>query len=61
MKAILLLAFAVVLVGAGLKLAGIPVPFIDYPVGSFGFDGVDPRMPRIEIEAPGYRNVPGAP
>jgi hypothetical protein len=61
MKAIFVVVLAVVVVGVGMKLAGIPVPFIDYPVGSFGFEGVDPRMPRIEIEAPGYRNVPGAP
>ena len=32
MKALLILALAVVVVGAGLKLAGVPLPFIDYEV-----------------------------
>lgn len=53
MKAILLLAVAAVLVGGGLKLAGIPVPFIDYAVGPVGGDNA-PGMPDIRIEAPGY-------
>ena len=53
MKAILLLAVAAVLVGGGLKLAGIPVPFIDSAVGPVGGDNA-PGMPDIRIEAPGY-------
>lgn len=57
MKALLLIVLAVVLVGGGLKMAGQPLPFIDYPVGPLGIEGVDPRLPRIEIEAPGYDDV----
>jgi hypothetical protein len=47
------LALAVVIVGAGLKLAGVPLPFIDYAVGSVGGDS-DPGMLDIQIEAPGF-------
>jgi hypothetical protein len=58
MKTLFLLALLVVVVGAGMKVAGIPVPFIDYPVGPLGIEGLDPRLPRIEIEAPGYGEFP---
>ena len=53
MKALLILALAVVLVGGGLKLAGIPIPFLDYAVGPIGGDR-PPGMPDIEIQAPGF-------
>jgi hypothetical protein len=53
MRAILLLALAVIVVGGGLKLAGIPLPFLDYAVGPLG-EGRGPGMPDIQIEAPGY-------
>ena len=53
MKALLILALAVVVVGGGLKLAGVPLPFIDYEVGSVGGNN-DPGMPDIRIEAPGF-------
>ena len=53
MRAILLLALAVVIVGGGLKLAGVPLPFIDYAVGPFG-EGRGPGMPDIQVEAPGF-------
>jgi hypothetical protein len=53
MKALLILALAVVVVGVGLKLAGVPLPFIDYAVGPVGNDN-GPAMPDIRIEAPGF-------
>ena len=36
MRALLLLVLVVVLIGGGLKLAGVPLPFIDYAVGPMG-------------------------
>jgi hypothetical protein len=53
MRALLLLALAAVLIGGGLKLAGVPLPFIDYAVGPVGGDHA-PGMPDIQIEAPGF-------
>jgi hypothetical protein len=53
MRALLLLALAVVIVGGGLKLAGLPLPFIDYAVGPIGGDKA-PGMPDIQVEAPGF-------
>ena len=53
MKALLILVLAVVLVGAGLKFAGVPLPFIDYAVGPFG-EGRRPGMPDIQVEPPGF-------
>lgn len=48
----MLVLAAVVIVG-GLKLAGIPVPLIDYAVGPVGGDRA-PGMPDVQIEAPGF-------
>lgn len=53
MRALLLLVLVVVLIGGGLKLAGVPLPFIDYRVGPFG-EGQGPGGGRITIEAPGF-------
>ena len=53
MRALLLLVLFLVLVGGGLKLAGYELPLIDYPIGPIGIDA-DPRMPEIQIEAPGF-------
>jgi hypothetical protein len=53
MRALLLLVMAVVLVGGGLKLAGVPLPFVDYAVGPIGGDNA-PGMPDIQVEAPGF-------
>ena len=53
MRALLLLALAIVIVGGGLKMAGVPLPFIDYAVGPIGGDN-NPGMPDIRIEAPGF-------
>lgn len=54
MKALLILVVAVALVGGGLKLAGVRLPLIDYPVGPMGVDTPGPAMPGVEIEAPGF-------
>ena len=48
----------VVLLGAGLKAAGVRLPFIDYPVGPMGVDTPGPAMPDVEIEAPGFGDFP---
>ena len=56
MKAILLILLLVVLVGGGLKAAGVRLPIIDYPIGVF--DGRGPAMPDVQIEAPGFDNFP---
>ena len=53
MRALLLLILAVAVVGAGLKLAGVPLPLIDYAVEPFG-EGRGPGMPDIQVEPPGF-------
>ena len=57
MRALFLFVLVLVLVGGGLKLAGVPLPLIDYPVGPIG-EGRGPGMPDITIEAPGFDDVP---
>ena len=55
MKAIFLILLLVVLVGGGLKAAGVRLPIIDYPIGPIGiFDGRGPAMPDVQIQAPGF-------
>lgn len=55
MKALLLIVLLVVLVGGGLKAAGVRLPIIDYPIGPIGiFDGRGPAMPDVQIQAPGF-------
>ena len=53
MRALLFLVLAAVVIVGGLKLAGVPVPFLDYAVGPIGGDRA-PGMPDIQIEAPGF-------
>ena len=53
MRALLIFALAVIVVGGGLKLAGVPLPFIDYAVGPVGGDNA-PGMPDIQVEPPGF-------
>jgi hypothetical protein len=53
MRALLGLVLAAAVVVGGLKLAGVPVPFLDYAVGPIGGDRA-PGMPDIQIEAPGF-------
>ena len=45
---------ALVVVGGGLKMAGMRLPIIDYPIGPIGVNGADPAMPNIQLEAPGF-------
>ena len=59
MKALLAVVLIVVLAGGALKLAGMRLPVIDYPIGPLGTeDGRDPDMPGIEVEAPGFGDFP---
>ena len=58
MKALLILVLLVVLVGGGLKMAGVRLPLVDYPIGPMGADTPGPAMPGIEVEAPGFDNFP---
>jgi len=61
MKAIFLVVLLAVLVGGGLKLAGVRRPIVDYPLGPIGiFDGRGPAMPDVQIEPPGFGDF-GAP
>ena len=54
MRALLLMILIIVLVGGGLKMAGVRLPLIDYPIGPIGVDGPGPGMPDVELEAPGF-------
>ena len=58
MKALLLIVLVAVLVGGGLKMAGVRLPLIDYPVGPMGIDTPGPAMPDIQIEPPGFDEFP---
>ena len=53
-----MLVLVVVLVGGGLKVAGVRLPLIDYPVGPMGIDTPGPAMPDIQIEPPGFGDFP---
>jgi hypothetical protein len=55
MKALLLLVLVVVLVGGGLRLAGVRLPLLDYPIGPVG-EGHGPFMPDIRIEQPNFED-----
>ena len=54
MKALLTLVLVVVLVGGGLKMAGVRLPLLDYPIGPMGVDTPGPAMPNVEIQPPGF-------
>lgn len=60
MKTLLVLALVVLVVGGGLKMAGVRLPLIDYPLGGIGGPGTGPGMPDVQIEAPGFGDF-GAP
>jgi hypothetical protein len=55
MKALLLLVLVLALIGGALKIAGVPLPFIDYSVGGMG-EGHGPNFGNVTIEAPGFNN-----
>lgn len=59
MRALLFLILVVVLVGGGLKLAGVRLPLIDYPIGPIGVDTPGPALPNIQIEPPGFGDFSG--
>ena len=54
MKALLTLVLIIVVVGVGLKMAGVRLPLIDYPLGPVGIDAPGPAMPDIQVEPPGF-------
>ncbi len=59
MKGLLVIVLAVVVAGGGLKLAGVALPVIDYPIGPIGiFDGRGPAMPDVQIQPPGFGDFP---
>lgn len=57
MRALLLFVLVLILVGGGLKLAGVRLPLIDYPIGPIGVDGAGPGMPDIQVEPPGFDDL----
>ncbi|HUF06280.1 MAG TPA: hypothetical protein VMP86_02700 [Candidatus Binatia bacterium] len=57
MKALFVLVLLVVIVGAGLKLAGIPIPYLDYTPS---IAGPDLDLPEVEVKPPGFDDF-GAP
>ena len=58
MRALLLLVLVVVLVGGSLKMAGVRLPLIDYPIGPIGVDTPGPAMPGVQVEPPGFGDFP---
>jgi hypothetical protein len=58
MRGLLLLVLVVVLIGAGLKVAGTELPLLDYPIGPLGAGGTGPGMPEIQVEPPGFDDFP---
>jgi hypothetical protein len=53
---LMLVVVVVVVIGVGMKMAGLDLPFIDYPIGPMDIDG-GPIGLRIEIEAPGFGDL----
>lgn len=53
MRNLLIVLLVLVLLVGGLKLAGVRLPLIDYPIGPIGVEG-GPAMPGVEIEPPGF-------
>ena len=58
MRALLLLVLVFVLSGAGMKVAGMRLPLIDYPIGPIGVDTPGPAMPNVQVEPPGFGDFP---
>ena len=54
MKALLVLVLIIVVAGVGLKMAGVRLPLIDYPLGPIGVNAPGPGMPDIQVEPPGF-------
>lgn len=51
MKPLLVVVVLVLVVIGGLKLAGIPVPYVDYTPS---IAGPDMDLPEIEVQPPGF-------
>ena len=60
MKGFLILVLLLVVVGGGMKMAGMRVPILDYPVGPMGDLQRGPAVPDVQIEPPGFGDF-GAP
>ena len=54
MKPLLALVLVAAVAVGGLKMAGVALPFIDYPVGPMGIDTPGPAMPNVEVRPPGF-------
>lgn len=54
MRALLFVVLIIVLVGGGLKMAGVRLPLMDFPIGPIGVNGPGPGMPNVQIEPPGF-------
>jgi hypothetical protein len=54
MRALVVLILVLVVVGGGLKAAGVRLPLLDYPIGPIGVDTPGPAMPDVQIEPPGF-------
>lgn len=54
-----LLMIVLVVVVGGLKMAGVDLPLIDYPLGPIGtFNGRGAAMPDVQIQPPGFGDFP---
>ena len=53
MPALLMLVLMPVVIGGGVKPAGVPPPFVDYSVSPVGRDRA-PNFPDIQVEPAGF-------
>ena len=53
-EGLVVLVLVLALVAGGLKMAGVRLPILDYPVGPIGNFERGPAMPDIQIEPPGF-------
>jgi hypothetical protein len=60
MRGLVVLVVVVVIVGVSLRIAGVRLPVIDYPIGPTG-DGAGQGMPDVVIEAPGFGDADSLP
>ena len=54
MRSLLLLILVLIVLGGALKMAGVRLPLVDYPIGPIGVDTPGPAMPDVQIEPPGF-------
>jgi hypothetical protein len=60
MRGLVVLVVVVVIIGVSLRVAGVRLPLIDYPIGPVG-EGEGPGMPNVVIEAPGFDDADSLP